>query len=65
LWTQQIDKQGRGNYETDATSNDITRRGIQEISQNLSHDDGHRQSLPPTATFEPARTGKQQSSAEQ
>jgi len=32
LWTQEIYEHSPGNYESDATSNEITQEGIHEIS---------------------------------
>src|SRR2546427_12718315 len=61
LWAQKIKKQCTRNSEAWYASHKITHKKIDQISQNLSSDDHHRQSPSPKAASAPTRPGSMRS----
>jgi len=64
LWPQEVNQQRSGNREANAASQEIPSEAIDQISHNLSRDNGDAQSPSPEPAAKPAHSSERQSRAQ-
>ncbi len=65
LWPQEVNQQRSGNRYANASSQEVPSEAIDQISQNLSRDNGDAQSPSPKLAARPAHSSQRQDRAQQ